>query len=189
MTSRLASERQSSPGRSSIDRVRILYGLLVIAQVTTITLYELDDVSRDIALVAGLSTSAIGPFMSIMISLHVFRHRRRSRLLDITSIGISYVFTCTSFAIIYFIIGKQIPAAFNQPSGATGALSLGSAMYFSVVTITTTGYGDISPQSGLARLAACWEIGTGVVYQVVVFSLLASLLLSNPRDADHDEEP
>ena len=38
-------------------------------------------------------------------------------------------------------------------------MSLGTAIYFSVVTITTAGYGDITPASGLARAAACWEIG------------------------------
>ena len=184
----LAPERQLPFGKGSIDRIRTLYGLLVIAQVTTIVLYELNEVSKGIALVAGLSTSAIGPFMSIMISLHVFRHRRRSKLRDIAGIAISYVFTCSSFAIIYFIISKQSPAAFNLPGGSTGVLDLGSAAYFSIVTITTTGYGDISPSSGLARLAACGEIGTGIIYQVVVFSLLASLLLPSPRRAGHDDE-
>ena len=36
-----------------------------------------------------------------------------------------------------------------------------AAIYFSVVTMTTTGYGDISPNSGLARFLLCIQILIG----------------------------
>ena len=180
------SERPKS--RLSIDRVRLVYGLLVAAQLITVALYEVNGLAKSVALLAGLSTSIVGPFLSFLISLHVFRHRRRSKLLDIASIGFSYVFTCSSFAIIDLVIGRENASAFNQTGAPNGALSLGSSMYFSVVTITTTGYGDISPHSGLARLTACVEIGTGLLYQVVVFSLLASLLLPGREDLDQAKD-
>ena len=84
---------------------------------------------------------------------------------------------------IYLIISDFDFEAFHQPSG--GLMGLGTAIYFSVVTITTTGYGDITPASGLARAAACWEIFTGLLYQVFIFSLAASLVAAPAHRAEH----
>ena len=71
------------------------------------------------------------------------------------------------------------------PAGATTPISLGTALYFSIVTITTTGFGDIAPLTGLARIATCAEIATGLAYQVFIFSLAASLLsVGKPPSVD-----
>ena len=88
----------------------------------------------------------------------------------------SYVVTCLSFAIIYVVIFDRNAHAFSLSRDVASGLDLGAAVYFSVITITTTGYGDIAPVSGLARAAVCWEVATGLLYQVFVFSLVASLI-------------
>ncbi len=48
-------------------------------------------------------------------------------------------------------------------------------MYFSVVTMTTTGFGDIVPKSGLAKLVVCVQILFGFLYNVLFFSIFAGL--------------
>ena len=181
--SRWASFRNT---RLAIDRLRLVYAVLVLAQVVTISLYELGHLRREAAVTAGLATSLVGPLLSFLVAMHTFRHRRSSRALDVASVAASYAVTCTSFAVIYLLISEFNPGAFNQPVGTHGAMSLDAAIYFSVVTITTTGYGDISPASGLARAAACWEIITGLLYQVFIFSLAASLIPMPARGAEHD---
>ena len=60
--------------------------------------------------------------------------------------------------------------------------------YFSVITITTTGFGDIAPLAGVARLVTCWEVVTGVLYQVFVFSLAAALI-TPPHDGPNIQAP
>lgn len=48
------------------------------------------------------------------------------------------------------------------------------ALYFSVVTLATVGYGDYVPASAGARLLATWEIGTGVLLVAGTLALLIS---------------
>ncbi len=179
-----SSPRSFATTRLAIDRLRLVYAVLVLAQLLTISLYEMGRLTREVAVTAGLATSLVGPLLSFLVSIHIIRHRRSSKALDIASVAVSYAVTCTSFAVIYLIISDFNPEAFNQPSGRHGPVSLAAAIYFSVVTITTTGYGDISPASDLARAAACWEIVTGLLYQVFIFSLAASLISTPaPRGA------
>lgn len=179
-----SSQLEAIVTRLAIDRLRAVYAVLVLAQMATISFYELGRLSSEVAVIAGLATSMVGPFLSFLVSVHTLRHRQVSRTFDIASVAASYAVTCTSFAVLYSIISDFNPAAFNQPSGRQGDIGLGTALYFSVVTITTTGYGDISPASSLARAAACWEIVSGLLYQVFIFSLAASLIAA-PR-AGHD---
>ena len=162
---------------SNLDRLRLAYAALVTTQVLLLGLYELHRLPRSVALTGGLATSLCGPSLSLRISLHVFHHPRRSRYLDLGSVALSYLVTCLSFAVIYALIFDRDAHAFNLPASTPG-LGLGGAIYFSVITITTTGYGDISPASGLARAAVCWEVIVGLMYQVFVFSLVASLIRS-----------
>ena len=67
-----------------------------------------------------------------------------------------------------YIARLQGPAAFS------GDLTLGEALYFSIVTMTTTGYGDISPKSGLAKFLVSVQILFGFLYNVLFFSIFAS---------------
>ena len=167
------SSRRASKTRLAIDRVRLVYAVLVVTQFVTISLYELGQLRKEVAVTVGLATSLAGPLLSFLVSIHIFQ-LRRSKAADVASVAASYAVTCMSFALIYLIIADFNPEAFNLPAHSHSPMSLGTALYFSVVTITTTGYGDISPASGFARTAACWEIITGLLYQVFVFSLAAS---------------
>ncbi len=158
--------------RKAIDRLRLVYVVVIATQVGSLALFEAGLLHKSVAAVAGAVTSLVGPLLSFAVSVHVFRHRHRSRFMDLASVATTYIVTCLSFALLYWILADNEPAAFNLPAG----LDLGTALYFSVVTITTTGYGDVSPASGLARLTASWEIVIGLLYQVFVFSLVATLV-------------
>jgi voltage-gated potassium channel Kch len=46
------------------------------------------------------------------------------------------------------------------------------ALYFSVVTLSTVGYGDFAPTSSKARLLVLWELGTGMLMLLGVFPLI-----------------
>ena len=48
-------------------------------------------------------------------------------------------------------------------------------MYFSLITITTVGYGDFDPAGVLGRSAAAWEAVIGQIYLVVVVARLVAL--------------
>jgi len=48
------------------------------------------------------------------------------------------------------------------------------AAYFSMVTITTLGYGDFVPTTEWSRKLVMWELGTGLELLVGIFSLLVA---------------
>jgi hypothetical protein len=88
-------------------------------------------------------------------------------ILDVTA---AFLLAAFCFAVIYlYIVRLEGPGAFSAE------LNLGEALYFSIVTMTTTGYGDISPKSGLAKFAVSVQILFGFLYTVLFFSIFAGL--------------
>ena len=94
----------------------------------------------------------------------------------LTYVALAYVTTIYLFAVLFLLISNCDQKAFT-PS----LPGLGTASYFSVVTIATVGYGDIQPVSGWARFAASAEILVGVAYTVLFFSVVAGFLRERPR--------
>lgn len=87
-------------------------------------------------------------------------------LLDVT---VAFALAAFCFSVIYVYIERQDNEAFSAD------LNLANAMYFSIVTMTTTGYGDIIPKSGLAKFFVCVQILFGFLYNVLFFSIFAGL--------------
>ncbi len=85
-------------------------------------------------------------------------------------------------ACIYWMIGIGFADAFGMighfsPGAIQGSLGdpLGPMLYFSFMTLTTTGYGDFAPVVPLARSLASLEAFVGVFYPAIVISKLVSL--------------
>jgi hypothetical protein len=89
-------------------------------------------------------------------------------LLDVTA---GFILAAFCFSVLYlYIVRMQGPDAFSAN------LNLGDALYFSIVTMTTTGYGDISPKSGWAKFAVSVQILFGFLYNVLFFSIFAGFV-------------
>jgi voltage-gated potassium channel Kch len=65
-------------------------------------------------------------------------------------------------------------------SGETGK-SDGHLTYFSFVTLTTLGYGDITPASDLARLLAMMEAMLGQLFLVIIVARLVGIHATQQR--------
>jgi hypothetical protein len=57
-------------------------------------------------------------------------------------------------------------------------------LYFSFVTLTTLGYGDIVPVSGAAKMLASGEALFGQIYLAVFIARLVALHVAGARDDD-----
>ena len=75
------------------------------------------------------------------------------------------------------MLGAHSPDAFAGHPGADGALA--DWVYFSFVTLTTVGYGDITPVSTSARSLAMLEALTGQLYPAIIIARLVSLQTSS----------
>ncbi len=85
---------------------------------------------------------------------------------------ISYLVIATAFGQIYWILNRFLADPFNQFVPATHISTL---LYFSMVTLSTLGYGGIAPVNPYVRLVAAMEGMIGVFYiAVVVARLVAS---------------
>ena len=97
-----------------------------------------------------------------------------------------YILLALSWACIYAFIEIISPGAFSFAATTTGTTAppqgpylLGDMLYFSVATLTSTGYGDITPVAPFARSMSQLEQLVGVFYIAVLISRLVGLYPSN----------
>jgi len=89
----------------------------------------------------------------------------------------------------YALVARLNPAAFNLPAAPGGATALNgfSAFYFSFMTLSTVGYGDITPVSNGARMLAVIEAITGLFYMAVLISRLVAVYSAAQQPSGTDE--
>jgi len=79
----------------------------------------------------------------------------------------------------YELVALWHPGAFTGTVHGSGSLPW---TYYSFVTLTTMGYGDIMPVHPLARAVAVLEALTGQLYLAIMLARLVSLELQSRRD-------
>jgi ion channel len=86
-----------------------------------------------------------------------------------------YLLLGMSWATAYHLVEYLHPGSFvTQPASST-SLTFNEAVYFSFVTLTTVGFGDITPAHRAARVLAMGEALTGQLYLAVLLARLVSL--------------
>ena len=83
----------------------------------------------------------------------------------------AYLYIGSYFAFLYSTIAIASESPFFAQPGADNMLNY---IYFSFVTLTTTGYGDISPAYGPGRMIAVTEAIIGQLYLVSVVAIVVS---------------
>lgn len=92
----------------------------------------------------------------------------------------------------YELVAQVNPRAFlfNSPPGVEETMTRMNAIYFSFVSLSTVGYGDILPVSGVARMLATLESMTGMLYGAVLIARLVALYSAPPSaDGGGSSEP
>jgi len=97
-----------------------------------------------------------------------------------------YLFIGLAFASIYgFVAAADANALF---AGGLGDGTSAERIYYSYITLTTTGYGDFVPATDPARMIAITEALFGQVYLVTIVALLVSNI-GAPRRRDPNRGP
>lgn len=86
---------------------------------------------------------------------------------------------------MFAIISQLDPEAFSLPS-TDQAFDGRTTVYFSLITISTQGYGDIVPLSSLARIATGLFGAFGTIYLAVIVGAMVSSMASI-RPSPHDD--
>jgi Ion channel len=95
-----------------------------------------------------------------------------------------YLILALLFAHLYGLLTVLVPEAFaNVPFGlnAHAVFYRGRLLYFSFVTLTSTGYGDIVPLHPVARSLATLEAVIGQLFPATLLARLVSLELEGRR--------
>ncbi|MFZ2456096.1 MAG: potassium channel family protein [Candidatus Altiarchaeia archaeon] len=99
---------------------------------------------------------------------HVFSARSVS--LDEIYVGISvYVMMGLAFGICYHLLNTLTPGSFKVSAGQE---TMSSLIYFSFTTLSTAGYGDITPLSAITRSISILEMIVGATYVAVLIGIL-----------------
>jgi voltage-gated potassium channel len=83
------------------------------------------------------------------------------------------------WAIIYLLLLAMDPTAFSGIETAHWQQSFSRVAYYSFVTLTTLGYGDILPTNHLSEFFVYLEAIIGVFYMAIIVASLISLHLSS----------
>jgi len=154
--------------RAAVAAILVALGLVFVAAIRQGTLLDryLDAVAW---FIAGLT-------LSIVVARAVFArgkvtyHRIIGGVLLYLTIGLTFV------ALFGFLIIAE-PNTFNIPA-YEGNFSIGKLIYFSFVTLTTIGYGDIVPLHPYARGVANVEAIIGQLYPATLLARLVTLELA-----------
>jgi hypothetical protein len=93
-----------------------------------------------------------------------------------------YLSLATIFASAYALIWELSPGAFvNLVTPAGGPEEVATMLYFSLTSLTTTGYGDIVPLDPFARSLANFESVLGQFYLAITVARLVTLELEDRR--------
>ena len=90
-----------------------------------------------------------------------------------------YLLIGLQWAVIYLAILEIDPAAFNGTEPGTWGQSFHELVYFSFVSLTTLGYGDISPAGPIARFLVYLEAIFGQLYLAIMVAGLVGIRISN----------
>lgn len=96
---------------------------------------------------------------------------------------VAYVLATVAFASLFELVELTQPGSFTGlPVGQSRNDVANALIYFSVISITTMGYGDITPATPLARSLASIEGMFGTLYLAVMIARLVGLHSATKAD-------
>lgn len=157
-----------------------LYKYIILCVITLSLNLVGDDYWTEL-LACASSTLAHLMIFRVLVKHSFFRKKvpKSDRILS----GIAgYILLGLYWSGIFIFIGDQQPGAiFNQVSGE--ATTASENLYYSFVTITSLGYGDIVPVSSAAKIVAIFAGVSGVLFTAIfIAALVGSLMLKEVKE-------
>jgi hypothetical protein len=146
---------------------------------------------RALQVVGYLCGAAFIFFTIVQMLIFIYSHKEITRDL-IVGAAVVYLLMAIMWTFIFTVVDTLHPGSFNIPQGQ----DIQDAQYFiyySFVTLTTLGYGDITPVTRLARSFSTLEAVMGQLYLVVQVAWLVGVhvsqsMLKKSRQDDREVE-
>tara|TARA_R110002072_G_scaffold130512_1_gene269390 strand:- start:263 stop:934 length:672 start_codon:yes stop_codon:yes gene_type:complete len=95
-----------------------------------------------------------------------------------------YILLGLTWAFSYLLVEELFPGSMHGFTHSDWHANLQDAVYYSFVTLTTLGYGEITPLQPLARFLAYMEALTGQFYIAILVASLIGIRLADRRGRD-----
>ncbi len=132
-----------------------------------------------LANITGVISNVFFIFIIVLLIIRVARSKQVGMLEFLESINV-YLLLGIAASILFGALYGLKPDAFSASTGSFS--SQADFIYFSFVTMTTLGYGDILPVSPLARSFAILFSVTGQLYLTMIVALLVGKYLSEVHE-------
>jgi hypothetical protein len=140
---------------------RLAIGLVLLWPIATLLNNALLMPVTEVLEIAVLALLLVGGLVIVFREVS----REDGRMIDATPAAIfGFLLIALVFALFYVKLEEVCPGSFHLE--ATDG-DMASMLYFSLVTITTLGFGDITPASRLARVLVGLQAATGLMYVAV----------------------
>jgi hypothetical protein len=167
------------------DSKRVLVIAIILA-IPAIAGRWINHFRPDLAPPAVFLTAGLVLIAFVVANLLRFVLRAPSVNAEVLCASISaYLMLGLMWTMAYWLVDQLTPGgafSFNTNAG-TRSMNGFTGFYFSFITLSTVGYGDITPVSRIARWLAAMEAMTGLLYVAVLIARLVSLY-STPKSDD-----
>ncbi len=165
--------------------------VLVIPALTARWMSELFDSTQSLATVVAQSLLAIYLlFIAVIVLLAVLGHEKVTPQTVGGAVCV-YLLIAFVFACLYGIVEFSVPGSLDFSGTRIGADNPSMAntafprlLYFSFVTLTTLGYGDIVPVSGAARSLTISETLAGQLFLAAFIARLVGSMITTRRSSN-----
>ena len=174
-------------GTYSLEFAKKTRNILIISGIVTIVLtWFYYFFAKDIlGLVSFLSFFSFNMFITVFMIRHIAKSQKVTLTIIVNSIN-GYLLIGILGAVLLAIAETTQRFFFHINTGAINfagdaAAGFHDYLYFSFVTLTTLGYGDITPVSALAKSLTVVIAISGQLYLTILIALLVGKYLSNPE--------
>ncbi len=167
------------------SRTQIIFSLILAVPMVVLVCTAFFYNGRAIVLASNLVSALFIFYIIVAILKFVFSCQRVDQHVIFAAIA-AYLLIGVFWSLTYTVLGIFDPQAFRFPSASREPLSR-EFTYFSFVTITTLGYGDITPVSNSARAMAFVEALIGQIYMTVLIAWLVGIFVSDRIKSDSDK--
>ncbi len=165
--------------------------VLVIPALAANWISELFDSTQSLAPVVAQSLLAIYLFfIAVIVMLAVLGHAQVGPQTVVGAVCV-YLLIAFVFACLYGIVEFSVPGSLDFSGTRIGADNPSIAdtafprlLYFSFVTLTTLGYGDILPVSGAARSLTISETLAGQLFLAAFVARLVGSMIATQRSSN-----
>ena len=163
------------------DRKKVIIVLLIAAPFVILDGLNVFFTNRPLMVV----TFSFGTILYFYIVVLLVKNLLSIRVVtaDLIYCAISiYLLIGIMWAGIYTVLEGISPGSFSETSGTVDLL------YFSFVTLTTVGFGDVAPLSVLGKRLAVFEAAMGSIYMAVIIAMIVGRYMSLQVEQDSESE-